>query len=218
MGQPLFPFGCPQNQSPPVHARRAFRHLGPVKRPDNLRLGPIGGLCRNHVARTTFAAAMLSSSRTAIRRRNTQRPASRCFIRTGGRYCPVRIMRRRWRSCCTAGRSGFACSNYGLTGRRCRSRACQRLDRKWRDGRTTLRSDREDPGLDGELLGWDAGDDDQIPPPRGWLLGTSFCRGFASSLLGDGGVGKTALRYSRCCRSRPGVRSQANTSSSAAAS
>ena len=53
------------------------------------------------------------------------------------------------------------------------------------------------PADDGELLGWDAGDDDQIPPPRGWLLGTSFCRGFASSLLGDGGVGKTALRYAQ---------------------
>jgi hypothetical protein len=53
------------------------------------------------------------------------------------------------------------------------------------------------PADDGELLGWDAGDDDQIPPPRGWLLGNSFCRGFASSLLGDGGVGKTALRYAQ---------------------
>ena len=50
------------------------------------------------------------------------------------------------------------------------------------------------------LLGeWDAGDDDTIPPPRGWLLGTSFCRGFASSLLGDGGVGKTACAMRRCC-------------------
>jgi RecA-family ATPase len=55
----------------------------------------------------------------------------------------------------------------------------------------------EPPADDGELLGWDAGDDDQMPPPRGWLLGTSFCRGFASSLLGDGGVGKTALRYAQ---------------------
>ena len=47
------------------------------------------------------------------------------------------------------------------------------------------------------LLGWDAGDDDKIPPPRGWLLGTSFCRGFASSLLGEGAVGKTAMRYAQ---------------------
>ncbi len=48
-----------------------------------------------------------------------------------------------------------------------------------------------------ELLGWDAGEDNETPPPRGWLLGTSFCRGFASSLLGDGGVGKTAVRYAQ---------------------
>jgi hypothetical protein len=32
------------------------------------------------------------------------------------------------------------------------------------------------------------------PPPRGWLLGNSFCRGFVSSLLAGGGTGKTALR------------------------
>jgi hypothetical protein len=44
---------------------------------------------------------------------------------------------------------------------------------------------------------WDAGDDDQIPPPRGWLLGNIFCRQFVSSLLGDGGVGKTAVRYAQ---------------------
>jgi AAA domain len=49
-----------------------------------------------------------------------------------------------------------------------------------------------------ELLGeWDAGDDDQPVPPRGWLLGTTFCRGFVSSLLGEGAVGKTALRYAQ---------------------
>src|SRR4051794_25893674 len=49
-----------------------------------------------------------------------------------------------------------------------------------------------------EPLGeWDAGDDDQPIPPRGWLLGNSFCRGFVSSLLGEGGVGKTAMRYAQ---------------------
>jgi Bifunctional DNA primase/polymerase, N-terminal/AAA domain/Primase C terminal 2 (PriCT-2) len=42
---------------------------------------------------------------------------------------------------------------------------------------------------------WDAGDDTAKPPPRGWLLGNTFARGFMSSLFGDGGVGKTALRY-----------------------
>ncbi|MGV7219237.1 AAA family ATPase [Bradyrhizobium sp. UFLA05-112] len=50
---------------------------------------------------------------------------------------------------------------------------------------------------DDDLGEWDAGDDNQIPPPRGWLLGTTFCRGFASSLLGDGAVGKTAMRYAQ---------------------
>jgi hypothetical protein len=51
----------------------------------------------------------------------------------------------------------------------------------------------QDPGL-GE---WDAGDDSELPPPRGWLLGNVFCRGFMSSLLADGGVGKTAVRYAQ---------------------
>jgi hypothetical protein len=30
-------------------------------------------------------------------------------------------------------------------------------------------------------------------PPRGWLLGNRYCRRFLSALIGDGGVGKTAL-------------------------
>jgi hypothetical protein len=49
------------------------------------------------------------------------------------------------------------------------------------------------PGL-GE---WDVGDDTSTPPPRGWLLGNIFCRMFMSSLLADGGVGKTALRIAQ---------------------
>ena len=45
---------------------------------------------------------------------------------------------------------------------------------------------------------WDAGDDDYATiPPRGWLLGTAFCRRFLSSLLADGGVGKTAVRVAQ---------------------
>ena len=44
---------------------------------------------------------------------------------------------------------------------------------------------------------WDAGDDDAPIPPRGWLLGNAFCRKFVSSLLADGGVGKTALRIAQ---------------------
>jgi putative DNA primase/helicase len=43
----------------------------------------------------------------------------------------------------------------------------------------------------------DAGDDITLPPPRAWLHGNIFCREFLSSLFGDGGVGKTALRYAQ---------------------
>jgi hypothetical protein len=43
----------------------------------------------------------------------------------------------------------------------------------------------------------DAGLDDYRIPPRGWLLGNAFCRRFLSALLGDGGVGKTALRIAQ---------------------
>jgi hypothetical protein len=51
---------------------------------------------------------------------------------------------------------------------------------------------------DTELGEWDAGEvDDESIPPRGWLLGNVFCRGFVSSLLGDGAVGKTATRYAQ---------------------
>jgi hypothetical protein len=49
----------------------------------------------------------------------------------------------------------------------------------------------------GGLGEWDAGYDTELPPPRGWQLGNTFCRKFMSSLLGDGGVGKTALRYAQ---------------------
>jgi AAA domain len=42
-----------------------------------------------------------------------------------------------------------------------------------------------------------AGTDDWNVGPRGWLLGNVFCREFVSSLLGDGAVGKTALRYAQ---------------------
>ena len=41
---------------------------------------------------------------------------------------------------------------------------------------------------------WDAGDDGAPIPPRGWLLGTVFCRRFVSSIVAVGGAGKTALR------------------------
>ena len=41
---------------------------------------------------------------------------------------------------------------------------------------------------------WDAGDEPGPIPPRRWLLGNQFCRGFLSSVVAGGGVGKTALR------------------------
>jgi hypothetical protein len=34
-------------------------------------------------------------------------------------------------------------------------------------------------------------------PPRGWLLGTTFCRRFLSGLIGSGAVGKTTVRYAQ---------------------
>ena len=43
----------------------------------------------------------------------------------------------------------------------------------------------------------DAGDDAQLPPPREWLYGNIFARKFLSSLFGDGGIGKSALRYAQ---------------------
>ena len=49
----------------------------------------------------------------------------------------------------------------------------------------------------GGLREWDFGEDAGLPPPREWLLGTTFCRTFLSSLLAAGGVGKTALRYAQ---------------------
>jgi hypothetical protein len=39
-----------------------------------------------------------------------------------------------------------------------------------------------------------AGEDGAPIPPRQWVLGTTFCRGYLSGLTGAGGTGKTALR------------------------
>jgi hypothetical protein len=44
----------------------------------------------------------------------------------------------------------------------------------------------------------DVGDIDVTKiPPRGWLLGVSFCRKFISGLVAEGGGGKTATRYAQ---------------------
>jgi hypothetical protein len=51
------------------------------------------------------------------------------------------------------------------------------------------------PVDDGRLGEWNAGTVDDVPiPPRGWVLGRILCRGVVSSLIAEGGVGKTALR------------------------
>jgi hypothetical protein len=42
----------------------------------------------------------------------------------------------------------------------------------------------------------DAGDIDPAKiPPRGWLLGATFCRKFLSGLIAEGAAGKTSIRY-----------------------
>jgi hypothetical protein len=46
----------------------------------------------------------------------------------------------------------------------------------------------------GDLGEWDAGDEPGVIPPRQWLLGNQFCRGFISSIVAAGGAGKSALR------------------------
>jgi hypothetical protein len=57
----------------------------------------------------------------------------------------------------------------------------------------------EEPPLDlpSDLDEWDAGQDLDPIPPRGWLLGNSLCRGFLSSVMAAGGTGKTALRIAQ---------------------
>jgi AAA domain/Primase C terminal 2 (PriCT-2) len=56
-----------------------------------------------------------------------------------------------------------------------------------------------------DLEVFDAGDDVGLPPPRAWLLGISFARKFLSSILADGGVGKTAFRYAQLIALATGV-------------
>jgi hypothetical protein len=62
---------------------------------------------------------------------------------------------------------------------------------------TLLQSPAADDAAFDDLRVWDAGDDDYVIPPRGWLLGATFCRRFLSSLIADGGVGKTAVRIAQ---------------------
>lgn len=55
------------------------------------------------------------------------------------------------------------------------------------------------PGGKPPLGLWTAAEDnDHMPSARDWLLGNTFCRGYLSSLIAEGGTGKTALRLAQC--------------------
>ena len=47
------------------------------------------------------------------------------------------------------------------------------------------------------ILEWDAGLDGGFIEPRQWLLGNTFCRRYVSTVVADGGTGKTALRIAQ---------------------
>jgi polyhydroxyalkanoate synthesis regulator phasin len=103
----------------------------------------------------------------------------------------------------TSGMGQAAAKNF-LRGLMEKSKAPR--DERWRDRYAEIDRLVESAGAFREehpqekpigLQEWDAGDDTDLPPPRGWLLGNSFCRGFMSALISQGGVGKTALRYAQ---------------------
>jgi hypothetical protein len=65
-------------------------------------------------------------------------------------------------------------------------------------GRTSEQQAKANGSAPAEVTGLgesDFGDDATLPPPREWLLGTTFCHTFLSSLIAAGGTGKTSLRY-----------------------
>ena len=66
-------------------------------------------------------------------------------------------------------------------------------DAAWNGQRREHEQEADKLGL-GE---WDFGTDNTPIPPRAWLLGNIFCRGFISSLVGPGGAGKTAVRLAQ---------------------
>lgn len=47
------------------------------------------------------------------------------------------------------------------------------------------------------IVEWNAGLDDRYIEPRQWLLGNVFCRRYVSTVVADGGTGKTALRIAQ---------------------
>ena len=90
--------------------------------------------------------------------------------------------------------------NFGPRRRKARqSGASERghRDHEAKNGNGEAGKDRDASGEPGALDIWDAGDDDYNIPPREWLLGNTFCKKFLSSLIADGGVGKTALRIAQ---------------------
>ena len=56
--------------------------------------------------------------------------------------------------------------------------------------------DQQAPTPAGLKVWQPAGDDGPIPP-RGWLLGTAFARGFLSGVIAAGATGKTAVRHTQ---------------------
>jgi hypothetical protein len=67
-------------------------------------------------------------------------------------------------------------------------------------GRAELLARIEAVSPGGELNEWDAGEllgQDLQPPPRQWIYGWQLCRGFASSLVAPGDLGKTTMRLTQ---------------------
>ncbi|CEF48883.1 unnamed protein product [uncultured bacterium] len=65
---------------------------------------------------------------------------------------------------------------------------------KWKEAETMIRSYQPltlDTKL--EVIVYDVSEWTEPPPHRQWLLGTVYCRGFTTGIIGPGGVGKTTL-------------------------
>lgn len=74
-------------------------------------------------------------------------------------------------------------------------RAPEREPPEWQAREQREREQAEDAQAPASGLNeWDAGEDPGPIPPRQWLLGNQFCRGFISSIVAAGGAGKSALR------------------------
>jgi len=65
------------------------------------------------------------------------------------------------------------------------------------DLKAQYRQNSQDSNDDGDLGEWDAGEDNEPIPPRGWILGNTFCRRYLSCVQSGGGGGKTALRVTQ---------------------